>query len=223
MPITIRVGLTDSNANIEANILRAVRAKLDHAVRGSAPAVKRRLQGLCESMITRTGAYRSLLSGELLGELGIPDVESRLREVLITIQKSVEVNALPTSLRGNRISGGLSVGMLRSSMDDILGLPAASYMSGRHEVPWLSWLVTAGDRIMVFGYDVTFRLSEAARQVSRTGLAIMIPSPGHGWRVPAEFSGTLDSNFLTRAFDGKEVGDLIAKIMRQEIQGRLDA
>jgi hypothetical protein len=99
-------------------------------------------------------------------------------------------------------------------------LPEATYVTAKGTpIPWLDWLILQGDRIIVLGYDVDFDLTPAERARSRTGMALM--ERGSGWRVPPEFSGTAESNFLTRAFDGPAVEEMVAEIVVGEIQRRI--
>jgi hypothetical protein len=221
MAITLRVSLSDSPESVGRKVLAAVRDELDSAFRRAAPAITRRVQDVCTDLIKGTDEYRSLLSGELLAELGIPDVEARLRQVLLAVRRGVGVRVQPTRVAGDRVVGGLSVDMVRSDFEDVLGLPAARYVSnGRYVIPWLQWLLVEGDRVVVTTHEVTYALTPTQRLRSRTRMALM--RPGSGWRVPPEYSGTLSSNFISRAFDAPGVENSFAKVLREEIQRRLD-
>lgn len=218
MNFTVRL---PSDRAIGRGLLKVLRDRLNAALRGAAPAVKARLGFVCGKLIEGTPEYASLLNGELLWELGIPGVEARLKEVLGAVASSVEVAAVPVQVAGDRLEGGMVARMLRSDFRDLLGLAAAGYVSGPSgsEINWLDWLVTQGDRVVVYGYDVKFDLSASERARSRTGGALM--RAGQGWRVDPRFSGTLEDNFLTRAFNVPEAESLIARVFREEITLRL--
>ena len=62
-------------------------------------------------------------------------------------------------------------------------------------LPWLEWLTTLGDSVIVRDYEVKAGFPDR----SRTGDKIMVK--GGGWRVPPEHSGTEENNFITRAID----------------------
>ncbi len=62
-------------------------------------------------------------------------------------------------------------------------------------LPWLKWLTTLGDAVIVRDYEVRAGFPDK----SRTGDKIMVK--GSGWRVPPAHSGTPENNFLTRAID----------------------
>lgn len=217
----IKVDLQESNDEIEKRILQQIQTKLNSAIHRAVSAIRTRLQALCDSLIQRTEEYESLLNGELLAELGIPNVHQRLENILAVIRDNIEVMAIPVQTRGKRLVGGLTIGILRSGFDDILSLSDASYVSqpSGETIPWLQWLIGEGDRIIVLNFHVQYDLSSTERARSRTGLALMVK--GGGWRVPPEYSGTYEGNFLTRAFNAIEVEAAIANIMSQEIQSRV--
>jgi hypothetical protein len=212
--------ITDSYGDIENKLLGLFRDRLNDAFRRARPAIRKRIQVICDSLIKGSDEYESLRSGRLLGELGIPDVEARLQSILTTIKKSVAVTVTPVTIAGNKLVGGMNVGILKDSFADILGLPASSYVSsGRYLIPWLQWLLIDGDQILVYTHEITFDLNTAQRARSRTGMALM--RPGQGWRVPPRYSGTIDDNLLTRAFSGSAVSDMLATIIQEEIQKRV--
>ena len=62
-------------------------------------------------------------------------------------------------------------------------------------LPWLQWLLTAGDAIIVTGYSVEY----SGSPTSRSGGAIMVPKGV--FKVDSSFSGTADDNFISRAIN----------------------
>lgn len=217
---TITLVLGEDVETMQGKVLNAFTLHLNSVFKRAAGVVKRRMGEICESLIARTDEYKSLLSEQLLGELGIPNVDEKLSNILKTIKGSVDVETTPITRTGDTLSGGLVVKMIRSDFQDVIGLPDASYETEKGStIPWLDWLLTQGDRIIVVGYDVKMPLSSRERAHSRTGLALM--RPGTGWRVPPEFAGTLEDNFITRAFVPSEVERVFLKIFEEEILGRL--
>jgi arsenate reductase-like glutaredoxin family protein len=220
MSLTIIVRATDSIDQTVKDVLSSLRTHIDVAMRQAAPAIRKRIQDTCTMMIKQTEEYSSLLSGELLAELGIPDVNRRLEEILKTIRNDVEVIARPVTVKGNTLDGGMSIGIIRSDFSSILGLPASEYISNqKYRIPWLEWLIAGGDQILVLDYAVTYAINAEQRIRSRTGLALMVP--GSGWRVDPRYSGTIGDNFITRAFDGNAIKDYVEKIVREELQQRI--
>lgn len=219
--ISINLNMQASASKIEGQILIACQKKLNTALRLAAPAIRRRVGEVCEELIKRTPEYISLIHGELMGEFGIPDAESRLDVILSTITRGVRVTPIPIKIVRNQFEGGMLIKMIRSDFEDILSLGGSSYISqpSSEEVPWLGWLIGAGDDIVVFSHKIIKDLDSNQKLRSRTGQALMVP--GSGWRVPPEYSGTFENNFITRAFDVIGVETILAKIIEAEVQGRV--
>jgi hypothetical protein len=212
--------LVDDIPTINGKIVNAFRLHLTSVFKRAAIGIQRRIGEVCELLIRRTPEFQSLLSGDLLGELGVPDVEGRLDAVLRTIKNSCDVEVTPLIQAGDVLTGGLVLKMIRADFMDVMEISGAEYLTQRGvQIPWLNWILTQGDRIIVVGYDVKLNLSTKEKARSRTGLGLMIP--GSGWRVDPDNSGVLDDNFITRAFNPAEVEKLLLKIIEEEIVSRL--
>ena len=217
---TLKLKLKDTPSQIEDRLLGKIKLHLQSALKRSASAVQRRMGEVCESLITGETEYHQLLSGTLLGELGIPDVNAKLTHILQTIKRSVTVESPVVQVYRQTIMGGMLIKMIKSDYLDILGLPDASYSTLKGaNIPWLDWLLLEGDRIIVVGYDVNLDLTPSEALSSRTGLALM--TKGSGWRIPPEYSGVAQDNFITRAFDGASVEALLVNVIKEEILTRL--
>ena len=104
------------------------------------------------------------------------------------------------------MSNVMSIYIQPSSFDNLLSLAVANVITERGEVlPWLEWLLTAGNAIVIAGYSVEY----GNFQTSRTGGAIM--EPVGFFKVDSQFSGTPENNFITRAIEpyGEEINNLI--------------
>lgn len=63
-------------------------------------------------------------------------------------------------------------------------------------IPWLEWLLVAGDQIEI----KDFTINRSSGPGSRSGEAVMIKINSLTWKVPAEFAPfSTDNNFVTRA------------------------
>jgi hypothetical protein len=73
--------------------------------------------------------------------------------------------------------------------------------------------MNAGDTIIISTHTIGFY-----PPASRTGGDIMVRS-SRGWKVPSQYSGTIDNNYATRTVDdslplmSKEIEDLIRRRM----------
>ena len=75
--------------------------------------------------------------------------------------------------------------------------------------------MTEGDRIIIVGYHIKYDISSAQKQNSQSGSAIMVK--GGNWRVPPNFSGTLEDNWITRTFDVEKIKGLLNNIVEKNL------
>lgn len=177
------------------------------------------IQAIIREALIKSPEYASLLSseyGELRTVFGIKDSQKALDNIVAAVCASVKVTPRPPS-QGDL--GGLSVDILRSDLQEVLSVEGASYVSTNKAgvstpVPWLSWLLLEGVRIIIADWIVvTPNTPEATR--TRGGVMVKPKSP-KGFIVPPEYAGTIDSNWLTRVLRDVEssVNDILEKGFR---------
>ena len=78
------------------------------------------------------------------------------------------------------------------------------------DLHWLSWLLERGQGVIVVGYNYTPDTAPRGRSGGGT------MGRGTAWRVPPQYAGTVNDNFVTRAFDGREkdIARLFSDILR---------
>jgi hypothetical protein len=64
------------------------------------------------------------------------------------------------------------------------------------DLHWLDWLLRQGSAVIVSGYQYT------PKRDGRSGGGVM--TMGSLWRVPPQFAGTLQNNFITKALSNRE-------------------
>jgi hypothetical protein len=120
-----------------------------------------------------------------------------------------KVNQACADHLNNSIQGlGISVYIQPSSFQNILSLGSGHVVYAKGDLHWLDWLIRMGDTIIVADYDYNPNTGRG-----RSGLGNM--KKGGSFRVPPEFSGTLENNFITRALIGSEQEEIIAKIFKE--------
>jgi hypothetical protein len=93
----------------------------------------------------------------------------------------------------------LSVYIQPEDFQNLFSLPSAVTETEKGAVlPWLQWLLTAGDAILIVDYHVSY----GPYPTSRSGGGIM--TNGGVFKVDSQFSGTQDNNFITRALEKKQ-------------------
>jgi hypothetical protein len=229
----MQLKLLDSPTTIRHKILRAFAYELNQRVSG--PKIRAKLTIRAKTAIARAimeqPEYASLLSGKLYGEFGIPDADFKVRSLIHQWLKEFEIQVSPWRVVGTRIVGGFSMNSVRADFTNVLSMPQAHQLTEKHELlPWLKWLLLEGNKIII--REHYYARAPLFERYSRTGRGIMISelsgraSSGWkhglvsgGWRVPPEYSGTIDNNWITRALVGKGraqgVRPELRKIFRQ--------
>lgn len=163
--------------------------------------IKINLPEVVRNAIVSTPEYQSLVGGQLQFELGIPDVNQKISGLLnIWMNNMVYEYQIPR-IANNKIISNFSVGMIRVDFDDVIYSEYATIRDVKgYSLPWLEWLLMEGNTILVPAHEVLFGPSS----YSRTGNAIMRKNKNRNWKVPAQYAGTLNDNWITRALDSAE-------------------
>lgn len=197
----------------EGAIIKAVKEEINRILSKASTNIKLNIRKAVQSAIMNSKVYKSLVNhGQLQGELGVVNPGTAMTDILNVWIKSIKINLKPARTSGNNsIKASIDIDMINNNYQDVLSLQSAKYTTDKgEEIPWLEWLLTAGDKIIIRNYDIVFNA-----KYSRTGLNIMLKSVTANWRVPPEFSGTPNNNFVTRALESIE--DVIASIIEDEI------
>ena len=170
--------------------------------------ISRDIGTLTRELITSSPEIQSLKGGVLKGDFGIPKGEDPTGAIIDAIVNSVDIIHTIVSSGGSGLTGGITVNIQPQSFSNLLSLPGVKVITKKGTVlPWLEWLLTFGDRIIITEYHVDHDTS------GRSGLASM--ASGGTFRVNPSFSGTTENNFISRAFQGSE--NRIASIIKRHI------
>jgi hypothetical protein len=205
--INLSFKLITTGAEIEKSILNAIQRQLSGALAKVENRLQEKFVRLTTEALSGASEVQSIRNGALFAEFGDPEAPEKINALISLIANSWEFQLTPLRQTQNQVRGELRA-VLSINIDDVSALGAFETEQGT-PIPWLEWLLTLGDRIIVLDHEVTFNNP----QNSRTGTATM--RSGSGWRIPPEFSGTADDNFITRS-----VGDAlneIAQIIRREL------
>ena len=211
--------ILENDATIQKHILNALKKGLESAMKRSIGSVSSQIKNIVKQAIISSPEYRELLGGELQAELGVPETSARLDQITDIWLASLTISRKPVRISGASLTGGFSLFMIREDWSDVLGTSAAQYTTLKGKVvPWLEWLLLAGDQTIITDY--TFSASIPRGFYSRTGGGVMLQAPQRRWHVPRKYSGTALDNFVTRALSG--VGQQIQEVMQKEVQKRFN-
>jgi hypothetical protein len=213
----ISIKLLDSPSVISIKILSAMISHLQPAFTKTQQALQQVLPKIVKDALVLEPEYASLLSGQLRSELGVPDADSKIDQIFNAWSTNLLVENKPISIKGSGLFGGFSINIIKSDFSDIISLPAAVVVDNTSGsiIPWLQWLLLEGNQILIRDYKL--RMGPNSR--SRTGNAIMVSSSKDNWRVPPQFAGTINNNWVTRAID--RLDDTVLSYIEKELERHL--
>ena len=214
--------LIDTTREIENKIHYAILVHLDNALKKSVPQIEQDVSTRLKQIFISSPEYLSLTTGGKLSvELGIPgDVALRLLDKVInTFADSLVVDLKDIKSWGSLARGffPMNIYIHETVIDKIIALPESSYLSNQRRVDWMEWLLTKGNQVILANFKIQYG-NYAQVDFSRTGGAIMIE--GGTWRIPPEFAGTYNDNWITRAIDNNArfLQDLITASIKRNIE-----
>lgn len=195
-------------------LLQQVANRVNVALDQTGTSIRPRLVAEVDRLLRNSPEGQALRGQRLQGELGPVEVDDTFRELSFGIIRAMRYEAIQrVAVVGDRIQGRWEIGFVRDDLAEALSIPGASFVSQGGQVPWLSWLLTGGTKVLVNDYQFL----GGNRKGSRTGLGIMIS--GSGWRVPGAFAGTRNDNWLIRAL--RDIGLRFEVLLEAELQRRL--
>lgn len=196
---SLRIGLkpTTSDAALIRSFNDAISNHFKTVLTKSIPLVTSSVQNIVKHAITSSPEYQSLLNGELREEFGIEDSQDELNAIVSYVTNNINVRYLSS---GFGQYGGFEISILGDDLSGLYNI-VGTYVSRSSkgvttEIPWLEWLLTRGNNIIITNYSID---KSEPHPRSRTGKAIMVK--GGSWQVPDEFSGVEGDNWLTRTIE----------------------
>ena len=189
---------------LQSHIIKDLRRELDKRLGKNLRKIESELQLAVRGALLLQPEVQSLLNrGKLQAEFGIRDSRDAITEIIDFWVSNIVVRKTPVRVaNGKLLKSNIIVNMIRADYHDVTSIPAANIYTDKGAVlPWLSWLLTFGDKYIVRDYEIKYAVGNFRFPFSRSGGAIMVPAPKKAWRVPPEFSGTQNNNFVTRAID----------------------
>jgi len=190
--------IVESNAQIEKIINDELQTHFRNCWIRVQPAITNRIRYLLINAIKTQPEYDSLLRGRLYSEFGLTDPRAKLNAILDVWSKNFETRYLKKVFKIEAIDADFA---------NVLNIPEAMQATSKGQsLAWLDWLLIQGDTAIVREYEIT--TLTGAYNNSRTGTAIMKKTKTGSWRVPSQYAGNLQSNWVTRAIDDIDDGDI---------------
>jgi len=201
-------------------VLEATKYTLNEMLRRAVSGINRDIHSMIDSMINGSFEAKSIVSGELQHQLEIKNGHEVINDILTILSQSVTCTIVPMTSSSNSLKGGLKITVFKDALEKIINLQSGIYQTKFNEVPWLRWLLTQGDSIIIFSVHTTANnnTSPANSQTnspSQSGIAKL--EAGGGWRIPPQFAGTEDSNWITKTFAPLKIKDRIVEIVKSNL------
>jgi hypothetical protein len=181
----------ESNAEIVSRINSSLAKELNIAIKQAIPVLQQKITPIIQAALLSSPEINSLQNGILRAEFGL--TSDPTDELIAAILSTISIR--PLYAQKNR-GGGIEITMQPSDYSNILGQSFAQQPIDGGSLPWLSWLLTLGDTVIITDFGVEF----GSFKTSRTGEAKM-SSKAAPYKVNSAFSGTLNDNFITRAIN----------------------
>lgn len=214
--------VTSSNIDIERQILAVVAHELNGRLYDIYKPIITEIRTIFKEEIEKDAVWQSLKTGELQSHMGLYPNDVKPDAILDIWLASIDARFQKFTKKGNTWKAGLSLSLIEDDFNDVLAAPAAEYisqtkkqngnLSAGYLIPWLRWLLIEGDRIVVRNYDINLKLTGRGQvSSSRSGKALMFVKKGAGYRLPPQYTGTINNNFVKDALNriDSRIQDLI--------------
>jgi hypothetical protein len=200
--------IIQSNAKLRATMNKLLAKEGNRALKNASPRIKRKIKSLVLVAMASCEEIKSLSSGSLKYDFGL--TTDPADEIVNAVANSVSVTVRKITSSGGRFSGGVTVGIQPSGYQNLLTLSVgAQEIEAGGSLPWLSWLLTQGDSIIITEYGVTY-----GSGLGRSGGAKM-STKSAPFKVDSRYSGTPENNFITRALAPYQ--SQISAIIKEEL------
>jgi hypothetical protein len=206
----ITLKLTDPFPKIEKDIKKGLIIELNSLLRKNKDKATKKIGTSVQYWVSIQPEMQSLKNSSVPYSLnsvfGInTDPDSIVQTISAAVANSIKVEY--TSINKD-FKGGIIIYIQPSDFQNLIGLSTGHVVTeGGSDLHWLNWLLTAGDSVVVAGYQYD------PTGGGRSGVGSMVP--GGSFRVPPQFSGSVSDNFVTRALGDKQ--QEIQKIISQEV------
>lgn len=213
--IMIEVNFVEKQNTFKAKIYEAVADQLNRLLFRKRGAMIRDLRNLIPGWVSSQPEMISLDSdvgvGSLAAELGLvygTGIEA-VNAIVVAATNSFALDI--TKVDAKTLRGGVNAKFMPATFASLLNLPEGIVRTEKgDDLHWLKWLLLDGFQVIVTGYSFRFK------KAGRSGGGYM--GTGGIWRVPPEYAGTKDDNFITRALTGPLNEQQIAEVFKRHIK-----
>lgn len=201
-PIGISLKLLSTKEKLTRSLTNILRQITREAIGQATKSINEALVRILKQALYEDNAIQSILSGELRSHFGIANSNRTVDQIVEQLLSEIKVSHSPLSRGVGGFSAEIRVLAVWESFAGLLGLDVSTTKSHGGDVPWMKHLLLDGDKVLIKGYHI---LIKEGLPRSRSGNALMIEVDNKSqrgfWRVPIEYSGVKELNFLTKLLD----------------------
>ena len=210
--ITVQIVETDKSFN--KKIISAIADLMDKLIQNKQRAISRDIKKLIPGWVKSQPEMIALSNDNSLGSLSAQlglyygTEKSTVYAIANAVAESFEIRT--SKINKKTLEGGITLNFQPTHFQALLNLPEGHILFEGGELAWLQWLLLEGYSVIVVGYS--FVVAPQGRS-----LGGYMRKPGT-WRVPPEYAGTVDDNFVTRALSTPRVEKDIELVMKRHIK-----
>ena len=197
------IQLIESIREVEKKVNTALAVEVNKSLGRAVNKVRQDCAPIITSALMTSPEISSLAGGILAAEFGL--TANPTGQLVNAIVSSIDVKIEKANAKS---LGGFSLFMQPSNFANLFALSVSQQPIEGGSIPWLQWLLTQGDSIIIASFGVEFG------NHGRTGEARMSKKFAP-YKVNSAFSGTVNDNFITRAV--QRVRPQIEAVMRKAI------
>tara|TARA_Y100000385_G_scaffold288069_1_gene353777 strand:+ start:394 stop:1029 length:636 start_codon:yes stop_codon:yes gene_type:complete len=194
----ITLKLLDTNTKISKDINEAIAKELNKRIRKRRRRAINQLRSLTFGWVLEQPELQDISKGgqnSLAAQFGIPEgsEEQVANAIALAVRSSLIINFNTVN---NSLKGKIDFAIQPSDFGNLLSLPEGVVSTDIGQLPWLEWLLIRGSTVIVNGYQYQ------PSSDGRSGGGWMVS--GGSWRVPPEYAGLPEDNFITRALSNRD-------------------
>jgi len=193
--MSISIILTQTDKEISSLIHKAYARELVLFFKKKEPQLIKSIKDVTRQVLLITPEIIELRNGILRADFGLTvDPTASIIEAIVD---SVNVKATPIKTSRNSITGGFKITIQPTNYQNLYALDVSTQAIKNGVLPWLKWLLEAGDTILIVDFGVEYG------PYGRTGQAHMVKET-RPFKVNSNYSGTKGDNFISKAFQANE-------------------
>ena len=192
----ISVVIKDSDRVITTKINKTLASMFNKTLSAQSSKMQSELRLLIRRTLMSSREVLSLSGGVLKLDFGLTSDPSA--QVVDAIVNSLDINVTNVTGSSTGIRGSITITLQPTDYSNLLSLPVARQSIEGGSLPWLEWLLTLGDAIIIADFGVKYEAG-----TGRTGGAHMTRTK-RPFKVNSAFSGTAENNFISKAISNIE-------------------